>query len=210
MSFADSKVLTTNFSRKSETGTVLILACGAIAREVIDLLRINNLPHIDLHCLPAILHNTPDKIPFAVKNAFDNYKVQYSKIFLAYADCGTGGKLEKLCAEYDIEMIDGPHCYSFFEGNKKFEELGETTSFYLTDFLVRQFESFVWKPLGLDKHPELISMYFGNYEKLVYQSQSSDNNLIELAKTHAEKLNLNFEHRHTGFGDLEKFVKKLA
>ncbi|MEM9437986.1 MAG: DUF1638 domain-containing protein, partial [Pseudomonadota bacterium] len=122
----------------------------------------------------------------------------------AYADCGTGGGLQAKCDELGVEMIAGPHCYSFFEGNEAFamKSADEITTFYLTDFLVKQFDAFVWKPMGLDRHPELLPMYFGNYEKLVYQAQTEDPTLTERAKEAAERMGLTFERRFTGYGDL--------
>ena len=123
---------------------------------------------------------------------------------------GTGGLLQAACADMGVEMIAGPHCYSFFEGNDHFAAKAEEefTTFYLTDFLVRQFDAFVWKPMGLDRHPDLRDMYFGNYEKLVYQAQTEDDALTEKARACAEKLGLPFERRFTGYGDLTTALEK--
>lgn len=189
-------------------GQVLILACGALAREILTLTK--SLPHVDLHCLPAILHNHPEKIPGAVEQALLIHSERYKKIYLAYADCGTGGQLQSLCDRLEIEMIAGPHCYSFFEGNAAFDARDEMTAFYVTDFLVRQFDAFVIKPLGLDRHPELRDMYFGAYEKLVYQAQSPTPDLRAKAQNCAQILGLEYEYRETGFGDLCDFVDKAA
>jgi len=186
-----------------QTGALLVIACGALAREILALVKQNGWSHIELTCLPAILHNSPEKITNAVIGAVEKYRPFYDKIFVAYADCGTGGTLKAACDKLGVEMIQGPHCYSFYEGNTAFESREEFTSFYLTDFLARQFDAFVWKPLGLDRHPELVGSYFGNYEKLVYQSQTTDPSLLSKAKECAERLGLAFEHRHTGYGDLE-------
>ncbi len=183
---------------------VLLLACGAIAREVIAIQQANGLTHLDLHCLPAIYHNTPDKITPAVVEAVTAHRDHYDEIFVLYADCGTGGQLQAACDKLGVKMLEGPHCYSFFEGNGAFAARDEMTAFYLTDFLVRQFDAFVWKPLGLDRHPELLEMYFGNYDKLVYQAQTNDPKLTEKAKDCADKMGLNFERRFTAYGDLQK------
>jgi hypothetical protein len=186
-------------------GRILLLACGALAREILDLKEANGWDHLDLACLPAILHNSPDKIPGAVKFAVEKHRDRYDDIFVVYADCGTSGQLLELCKDLGISMVEGPHCYSFFEGNAVFAERSETefTAFYLTDFLVRQFDAFVTKPLGLDRHPELRDAYFGNYKKLVYQAQTDDPALTEKARVCADKLGLAFERRFTGYGDLE-------
>lgn len=181
----------------------LVIACGALAREVLALVELNRWAHIKLQCLPANLHLRPEKIPDAVEAAVKAARGKYARIFVAYADCGTGGLLAERCESLGVEMIAGPHCYSFFEGNAAFAARGEVTSFYLTDFLARQFDAFVWKPMGLDKHPELRDMYFGNYEKLVFLAQTEDAGLTAAAKAAAGRLGLAFERRFTGYGDLE-------
>jgi hypothetical protein len=188
----------------------LIIACGALAREVLALIKLNNWQHMELICLPADLHLRPEKIPDAVEAAVQAARGKYDRIFVAYADCGTGGLLAARCEKLGVEMISGPHCYSFFEGNAAFEARGEVTSFYLTDFLARQFEAFVWKPMGLDKHPELLDMYFGNYEKLVYLAQTNDVALTTAAREAAQKLGLLFERRFTGYGDLPVYLRNFA
>lgn len=192
-------------------GKTLILACGALAREILALKEMNAWEHMDLTCLPAIYHVHPEKITEAVEQAVLQHRPNYAQIFVAYADCGTGGLLDAKCQELGVEMIQGPHCYSFFEGNAAFAEIAENefTAFYLTDFLVRQFDAFVIKPMGLDRHPELRDMYFGNYEKLVYQAQTDDPALTEKAKLCAERLGLAFERRFTGYGDLQTALAKV-
>ena len=182
---------------------MLLIACGALAREILALIGRNGWDHLDLHCLPAILHNRPEKIAPAVEATVAARGAGYERVFVVYADCGTGGDLARTCARLGIGMVEGPHCYAFYEGVAAFAEKGEVTCFYLTDFLVRQFDAFVWQPLGLDRHPELREMYFGNYTTLVYQAQTDDPGLTALARAHAERLGLGFERRLTGYGDLE-------
>ncbi len=184
------------------TGRLLVLACGALAREILALIRVNGWDHVDLHCLPAILHNYPDKITGAVREAVVERRDGYEKVFVAYADCGTGGDLEKACAELGVEMIRGPHCYAFFEGLDVFTGRDEIDAFYLTDFLARQFDTFIWRGLKIDRHPELLPMYFGHYRTLVYLAQTDDPALTEKAQAAADKLGLRFERRFTGYGEL--------
>ncbi len=190
--------------RHAGEGRVLVIACGALAREILALRRINGWEHLDLQCLPANLHLWPDRIPDAVEAAVREGRAQYGDIFVAYADCGTGGLLAARCAALGVAMIAGPHCYSFFDGNAAFAERGdaEMRVFYLTDFLVRQFDAFVWKPMGLDRHPELRDMLFGNYERLVYLAQTEDAGLGAEAARCATRLGLAYERRFTGYGDL--------
>ena len=211
MTVLDDAQLTESGLTSIGAGRVLILACGALAREILALIDQNQWSHMTLTCLPAKLHLYPEQIVDAVEEAVEKHRPDYQSIFVAYADCGTGGLLEKKCQDLGVEMIAGPHCYSFFEGNSAFEDLAEDemTAFYLTDFLVKQFDAFVWKPMGLDRHPELRDMMFGNYEKLVYQAQTDDPALTEKAKDCAERLGLRFERRFTGYGDLHTALANL-
>lgn len=195
-------VLTTDGIAPTGQGRVLLIACGALAREILALKAANGWDHLDLQCLPAILHNHPERIVPAVQEAVAKHRADYENVFVVYADCGTGGLLQAACADMGVDMVPGPHCYAFFEGTDAFAAKGEMTAFYLTDFLVRQFDAFVWEPLGLGSHPELRDMYFGNYEKLVYQAQTDDPALTKKARTCAARLGLAFERRFTGYGDL--------
>ncbi len=195
-----------------DKGRVLLLACGALAHEILTLIKANNWSHLTLTCLPANLHLYPKRIPTAVEQAVLKHRDDYNDIFVVYADCGTGGLLLDMCNKLGVKMVEGPHCYSFFEGNDTFAKSSadEITSFYLTDFLVRQFDAFVWKPLGLERHPELRDMYFGNYEKLVYQAQTDVPELDEKARECADRLGLKYERRFTGYGDLEMTLRTVG
>ncbi|WP_072778804.1 DUF1638 domain-containing protein [Marivita hallyeonensis] len=209
-SLPDDTTLRTEGLDARGSGRVLVIGCGAIAREILAIRDRNGWSHLDLTCLPAILHNHPERITDAVRTAVTAHRADYETIFVAYADCGTGGQLEAACAEIGVEMIAGPHCYSFFEGNEVFAARDEITAFYLTDFLVRQFDAFVWKPLGLDRHPDLRDMYFAHYDRLVYQAQTDDPALTDKAKRCAERLGLPFERRMTGYGDLQDTLARWA
>jgi hypothetical protein len=205
----DDQGLVTQGLQAKGAGRILLVACGALAREVLALKEANGWSHMDLQCLPAILHNHPEKIPDAVERAVTEARDATIRSYVLYADCGTGGLLQARCAALGVEMLEGPHCYSFFEGNDVFAARDEMTAFYLTDFLVRQFDAFVTRPLGLDRHPELRDMYFGHYTTLVYQAQTDDPALTEKARACAEALGLAFERRFTGYGDLETAMKAL-
>ncbi len=205
----DSTLRDDGFSAQ-QAGSVLLIACGALAREILDVKEKNGWDHLDLTCLPAILHNSPDQIVPAVKAAVEKHRSSYDRIYVVYADCGTGGLLQAACDALGVAMVAGPHCYSFFEGNDAFAARDEFTAFYLTDFLVRQFDAFVWEPLGLDRHPELRDMYFAHYTKLVYQAQIDDPALTAKAQDCAARLGLEFERRFTGYGDLERTMADWA
>jgi hypothetical protein len=190
---------------------VRVIACGAIARESMAVLAANGMDHVELTCLPAILHNHPEKIPGEIEREIrEARQAGIGKIFIAYADCGTGGLLDKVCKRHGVERIAGPHCYSFFVGNEEFARDDTITAFFLTDFLARQFDAFVTRPLGLDRHPELKEMYFGNYEKLIYLAQSDDPELDRRAEAAAQFLGLAYERRRTGFGDLATSLERLG
>ncbi|MEL6172491.1 MAG: DUF1638 domain-containing protein [Pseudomonadota bacterium] len=186
----------------SAPDTILLIACGALAREIVALKQVNGWDHMTLQCLPAKYHLYPDKITEAVQSAVVKHRDDFAKIFVVYADCGTCGQLQAACQDLGVEMIAGPHCYSFFEGNETFAARDEITAFYLTDFLVRQFDAFVWKPMGLDRYPELRDMIFGHYTKVVYQAQKKDPALELKARECADRLELDYEYRFTGFGGL--------
>ncbi len=195
---------------RSNREKVHVIACGAIAREILAVSRQQGLDHIDLNCLPAIWHAYPQKIVPGLEAAVtEARKNGFERIFFAYADCGTGGEIDRLCEREDIARIEGPHCYSFFSGNDAFNQKAEDDllSFFLTDFLARQFRAFVIEPLGLDRHPELKPMYFGNYRKLIYLSQEEDEDLQRKAREAADYLGLEYEYRFTGYGDLTSAIR---
>lgn len=197
----------------NERGSILIIACGALAHEITALRRLNNWDHVDVQCLRADLHNTPDKITGAVKKQIDIARPHYERIFIGYADCGTGGHLDALLEQEDnIERLPGAHCYEFFATSKVFNELSEAElgTLYLTDYLTQHFDRIIIRGFGLDKHPELESMMFANYKKLVYLSQTRNNKLKVQAKKAAERLGLEFEHRHAGYGDLQSSLQQLV
>jgi len=208
----DDLTLTEAGLAPAHSGRVLLIACGALAHEILALKSANGWTHLDLQCLPANLHLWPEKIIPAVEAAVTQARGGYDDIFVVYADCGTGGLLKAACDRLGVAMVEGPHCYSFFEGNDTFIARSETefTAFYLTDFLVRQFDAFVWRPMGLDRHPELRDMYFGNYTKLVYQAQVNDPALDAKAEACAARLGLAYERRFTGYGDLATTLTRVA
>ncbi len=189
---------------------IRVIACGAIAREVLAICEANRLDHIDLQCLPAIWHVYPDKIGPGLRAEIAKAKAEgFKRIFIGYAECGTRGEVDKICEEEGISRIEGPHCYAFFSGNAAFEKTSEDeyTAFYLTDLLARQFESFVIEPLKLDKHPEMRDLVFGNYTKIVYLAQTENRELQDKAKWAADYLKLDYEYRFTGYGDLVQALR---
>jgi hypothetical protein len=189
---------------------VLVVGCGALARELVDLTR--GLPNVDITCLPATLHNRPGGIPAAVRDRIRTRRAGYDRVFVAYADCGTGGLLDRVIEEEGVDRLPGAHCYEFYAGRPDFARLTdeEPATFFLTDFLARNFDRLVWRGLGLDRHPELLPDYFRNYRRLVYLSQRDDPELVATSRRAAARLGLAFEHRVTGYGELATSIVAAA
>ena len=188
----------------------LLIACGALARELVALIEINRWDHVSVTCLPAIWHNTPQRIPAGIRAKIRANRRKFDRMLVIYGDCGTGGELDAVLEEEGIERIPGPHCYEFYYGAREFQDLMERdpTCFFLTDYLVRHFDRLMIQGLGIDKHPELLPLYFGNYTKLIYLAQTDDARLREKAETAARRLGLAYEHRMTGYGDLGRFLER--
>jgi hypothetical protein len=175
-------------------------------------LRLSGLQGVEVQCLPAKLHNTPQKIPDAVRAKIHEERPRFERIFVLYGDCGTGGLLDQVLADEGVERIAGAHCYEFFATTPAFNDMAEAepASFYLTDFLVRHFDRLVWKGLGIDRHRELLPLYFGNYRRLIYLAQTDAPALRAKAKAAADRLGLVFEYRLTGYGDLRPAISEAA
>jgi len=190
----------------------LVIACGALAHEIAALRQANGWSTLDVVCLPPELHNRPERIAGAVQAKIREHRQDYSEIFVAYADCGTGGALDKVLAEEGVERIAGAHCYEFFATPAAFAALAdaEPGTFYLTDFLLRHFDRLVIRALGIDRHPELQQTYFGNYRRLVYLSQAPKPDAEARARAVAERLGLELVIRHTGYGGLGSSLAAFA
>lgn len=190
----------------------LILACGALSHEIVALIRAHGWDNFSVQCLPADLHNRPGEIPGAVRDKLRALRSGYDHVFVAYADCGTGGRLDAVLAEEGVERLPGAHCYEFFAGSELFRQLAEEEpgTFYLTDFLVRHFDRLMIRGMGIDRHPELLSMLFGNYRRVVYLAQRDDPVLRQRAREAAERLGLAYEYRPVGYGELETTLSRVA
>lgn len=194
------------------TPKTLLIACGALAREIVDLIRVNGWTHFSVTCLPAIWHNTPQRIPEGVRRKIRAARDRYDRILVLYGDCGSGGLLDRVLAEEGIERIDGPHCYAFYSGVQEFlaQADADPACFYLTDYLARHFDRLIIEGLGIDRHPELLPDYFGNYKTLVYLAQTDDPHLRAKAEAAARRLGLDFEYRFTGYGELGGFMRAAS
>ena len=194
---------------------ILVIACGALAKEITALIRINNWNHLQLRYLPAKLHNEPNKIPQNIRNYLENARNKYSRIFIGYADCGTGGQLDILLEEFGVQRLPGAHCYEFFSSTQNFSKIieEEPGSFFLTDFLLKSFEKLIWQGLKINRHPELLKIYFRHYKRLVYLAQTESKDLQIQAQEIAKRLELNYLYQFTGYGELSKtlsYIKATA
>jgi hypothetical protein len=201
-----------NSATSSKPKKIGLVACGALAREVLALSKQLGEDLFELKFLPASLHNAPQSIPDAVDGALAELSAECSTLLVGYGDCGTAGRLDKVLEKHNATRIQGAHCYAFFAGLSQFDELhdAEPGTFYLTDYLVRQFDTLVFKPLGLDRHPELLDAYFGNYTRLMYLAQSDDEGLKEKATEAAARLGLRYEYKRTDFGGLAELMQGAA
>jgi hypothetical protein len=188
----------------------LVIACGALARELVALVRLNRWTHLAVTCLPAKLHNRPERITEAVRAKIRANRRRYRRILCLYGDCGTGGRLDEMLAEEGVERIEGAHCYAFYAGLPEFDAMMEEEigTFFLTDYLVRFFDRLVMEGLGIDRHPELLGEYFGHYKRVVWLAQAPDAELEAGAVAAAAKLGLALEKRITGLGGLHDFLAR--
>ncbi len=197
---------------KHGNGSTLLIACGALAREIVQLIEINAWRHLDVTCLPAKLHHRPALSPEAVRQKIQAARGRYQEILVVYGDCGTSGALDAVLAEEGVKRIPGPHCFSFLEGNRAFEERADEdfAAFFLSDFFCRHFETIVWKSLGLDRREDMAAFVFANYQKIVFIPQTHDPALEAKAREIAKLLKLDYEYRFCGYGDLESFMGDTA
>jgi len=191
--------------------SVLVIGCGALATEILDVVVENRLENIRVECLPAILHNRPEKIPGAVRAKLEAAN-DHDRVFVAYGDCGTGGKLDEVLEEFGVERLPGDHCYQFYAGIDQFREIHdeELGTFFLTDYLAHHFDRLIWRGLGLDRWPELRDEYFKDYKRVVYLAQQDDPSRTEEARLAAQRLGLEFERRYLGYGELEPALVQLT
>ena len=159
---------------------------------------------MDLQAITADLHARPEKIPAAVAEKIDRARDQYDHIFVAYGDCGTSGELDRVLESKGVKRLPGAHCYDFLAGRENYEQMQEQEpgTFYLTDFLALHFQRLVIEILGIDRHPVLREMYFGNYTRLVYLALTDSDELTRLARAAADQLGLRFERKFTGMGEM--------
>ena len=187
-----------------KSASVLVITCAAIAHEVNEIKKLGQWAQMDLQAITADLHARPEKIPAAVADKIDRARDQYDHIFVAYGDCGTSGELDRVLEAKGVKRLPGAHCYDFLAGRENYKQMQEQEpgTFYLTDFLAQHFQRLVIEILGIDRHPELLEMYFGNYTRLVYLAQTDSDELTKLARAAADQLGLRFERKFTGMGEM--------
>ena len=197
--------------RFDKSEKILVIACGALAKEITALIRMNNWTHLQMRYLPAKLHNEPNKIPKNIRKYLENTQNKFSRIFIGYADCGTGGQLDILLEEFGVQRLPGAHCYEFFSSTQNFSKIieEEPGSFFLTDFLVKSFEKLIWQGLKINRHPELLNIYFRHYKRLVYLAQTESKDLQIQAQEIAKRLELNYLYQFTGYGELSTTLSDI-
>lgn len=190
---------------------VLVLACGALIKEVQAIRDLNDIG-IEIECLPASFHLHPERIAPELRNRLEDRVTRFDRVLVGYGDCGTAGEIDDVCAEFGASRLDGAHCYEFFAGTTRFHAIhnDDPTVFYLTDFLARHFDRFVMVGLGITEHPELLPLYFGNYTRLIYLAQTNDPALDARAESAAVTLGLSYERISTGYGELSERVVEFA
>lgn len=197
--------------RPSSAPRVLVVGCGALARELLDIVAVNGLGNVRVECLPAILHNRPEKIPDAVRARLEAAQ-GYDRVFVAYGDCGTGGRLDSVLDEFGVERLPGAHCYQFFAGVEEFTRIQEAEigTLYLTDYLARHFDRLIWNGLGLDRWPELADEYFAHYTRVLHLAQTDDPSRETDARKAAERLGLRYERKLVGYGDMKPALVQIS
>ena len=191
-------------------GRLLVIGCGALAEELSALKRANQWTALDIKCLDAALHNRPERIADRLESVLAQHHAEYTNILIAYADCGTGGAVDRVAQQFNAQRLPGAHCYEFYATSPVFAALAEAEpgTFYLTDFLVRHFDRLVIEEMKLDEHPELEEMLFGRYRKVVYLAQGGSTELLDQAERAATRLKLPLEVVTTGYGLLAKKVEE--
>lgn len=186
-----------------ERPRLAFILCGALAREVLSIIKRHDW-QVDVFGIPAIDHMYPDRIAPDVERKFQSIRSDYDHILVIFGDCGSRGKLDELLDRLQLDRVDGPHCYEMYGGDLFSELLEEEPgTFFLTDFLIRGFQGTIWRGLGLDRFPTLLDDYFRNYKRLVYLTQTNDQELLPKARSIAERLKLPLEVHFTGYGHLE-------
>jgi Protein of unknown function (DUF1638) len=194
---------------KAPPAKTALIACGALAREVLALKALHGWD-ADVLGVPALLHSTPDRIPDAVARRIREARASYERVIVVYGDCGTSGRLDALLAGEGLERVAGPHCYEMY-ANGRFQAMMDQApgTFFLTDYLARSFDHLVLEGLGLDRHPQLREDYFANYTRVVYLAQEDRPELRARAEWAAGKLGLPLEVVHVGYGALESRLVEM-
>ena len=187
-----------------------VIACGALAVHVRAIARRRGWP-VDLHPVPALLHNRPGEIAPAVRERVEALRERYDVLACAYAVCGTYGALDTALDGTGVERLRGEHCYDLFARDDVREALEEEPgTYFLTDFLARTFEHTVLRELGLDRYPELRDDYFGAYTRVLWLAQADTPPNRRAAERAAAAIGLPLEVRPVGDGALERELERLV
>ncbi len=198
-------------SPSERSGRVALIACGALAQPAAGVVARRGWP-VDVHPLPPLLHNRPDRIAAEVRDAAERLRLTYSRVVVGYADCGTYGALDEVCRDLDLPRLPGLHCYDVYAGSDRLERFfdAQPGTYLLTDFLARSFARTVLQELGLDRYPELRESYFGHYTRVVWLAQQPDAELRTLAEQAAAAIGLPLTVVETGDHGLEQALAGLV
>lgn len=187
------------------------IICGALGKEVKDIVDRRGWD-VDIYGVSALLHLYPNRIVEELREKLHALRPRYERLVVVYGDCGTTGRLEPVLDEVGASRVRGPHCYEMLAGEELFARISDERpgTFFLTDWLVRNFERAVVRGLGLDRYPELKSMLFGNYEAVLYLRQVPNPRLASKAEEIAAYLGLPLEINDVGLGELESRLADLV
>lgn len=196
----------------AEPAGLTLIACGALARELLAITAQFPDGEVDLTCLPASWHNHPERIVPGLRRKVASLRRKGRRVAVVYGDCGTGGEIDDFLKREKVTRIPGPHCYEMYLQQPAFDDEmdREIGTFFLTDYMVRHFERIVMQGMGLRRHPQLRDMYFGNYTRVLYVAQTRDPSLERKAEAAARELDLAYEYRFAGFGRLTSWVEEAV
>jgi hypothetical protein len=196
---------------RSVGATVGVIACGALATDIGEIVARREWP-IDVHPLPPLLHNHPERIAPEVERTLGEVSERYEQVAIAYADCGTYGALDEVCERYGISRLPGSDCYGVYAGAEQYRELleQEPGTYLLTDFLAASFHRSVMVELGLDRYPHLRDDYFRHYTRVVWLTQRRTPVLQRAAEDAAASIGLPLEVVDVGIRGLETALEPLV
>ncbi len=187
---------------------VAFLACGAVAQDTAALVEQHGWD-ADVHGISSDLHMTPLEIGPAVEEKLKVLVGRYDRVIVVYGDCGTGGRLDAVLDRYPAVRPAGVHCFQWYAGEvyRRFED--DIGIYFLTDWLVTNWDRAVIKGLGLDRFPWLRETYFGNLTRVLFVRQHPDPGREAKAREIAAYMDLPLEIHDLGIEPLDDLLSPL-